>query len=227
MLDATKAAQALHYTEWGLEREKMPYGGERCWPSNWVPSIWSVREMWPGDNYHLALAYFQTGLADDGWNILRGTFPHMAFYGPVPGDLGYPCGATDFNDCASMFCRVVVEGLFGYRPDYPNRRRHHRAAVSERLGSRRHQDAGFLADLPAGAVRSRAHQTGNAPFPLAGARNENQTRARQRPARQVPAGTVLRLRRAVCGGADLYEGGSRIGHRMASHRQPAGDREDR
>ncbi len=120
MLDTVKAAQALHYTEWGLEREQMPYGGERVWPSNWVPSIWSLREMWPGDNYHLALAYFQTGLADDGWSVLRGTFPHMAFYGPVPGDLGYPCGGTDFNDCASMFCRVVVEGLFGYRPDYPN-----------------------------------------------------------------------------------------------------------
>jgi hypothetical protein len=120
MLDAVKSAQSLHYTEWGLEREKMPYGGERVWPSNWVPSIWSLREMWPGDNYHLALAYFQTGLADDGWNVLRGTFPHMAFYGPAPGDLGYPCGSTDFNDCASMFCRTVVEGLFGYRPDYPN-----------------------------------------------------------------------------------------------------------
>ena len=120
MLDAEKSAQALHYTEWGLEREKMPYGGERCWTSNWLPSLWSLRELWPGDNYHLALAYFQTGLADDGWTILRGTFPHMAFYGPVPGDLGYPNGSTDFNDCASMFCRAVVEGLFGYRPDYPN-----------------------------------------------------------------------------------------------------------
>jgi len=120
MLDAEKSAQALHYTEWGLEREKMPYGGQRCWTSNWVPSIWSLREMWPGDNYHLALAYFQTGLAEDGWNVLRGTFPHMAFYGPVPGDLGFPNGGTDFNDSASMFCRTLVEGMFGYRPDYPN-----------------------------------------------------------------------------------------------------------
>jgi hypothetical protein len=120
MLPTDLAAKSLYYTEWGLEREKMPYGGERVWPSNWVPSLWSLREMWPGDDYHLALAYFQTGLADDGWNVLRGTFPLMAFYGPVPGDLGYPCGGTDFNDCASMFCRAVVEGLFGYRPDYPN-----------------------------------------------------------------------------------------------------------
>ena len=120
MLDSNQAARALYYTEWGLQREDMPYGGQRCWTSNWVPSEWSLREMWPGDNYHLALAYFQTGLADDGWNVLRGTFPWMAFYGPVPGDLGNPNGGTDFNDCASMFCRTVVEGLFGYRPDYPN-----------------------------------------------------------------------------------------------------------
>jgi hypothetical protein len=120
MLNTSQAARALFYTEWGLERENMPYGGKRCWTSNWVPSVWSLREMWPGDNYQLALAYFQTGLADDGWTLLRGTFPHMAFYGRVPGDLGFPNGGTDFNDCASMFCRTVVEGLFGYRPDYPN-----------------------------------------------------------------------------------------------------------
>jgi hypothetical protein len=120
LLDPGQAERALYYTEWDLEREPMPYGGHRCWTSNWVPSEWSLREMWPGDNYHLALAYFQTGLADDGWDLLRGTFPAMAFYGPVPGDLGYPNGGTDFNDCASLFCRTVVEGLFGYRPDYPN-----------------------------------------------------------------------------------------------------------
>ncbi|MCX7047030.1 MAG: hypothetical protein NTX50_16265, partial [Candidatus Sumerlaeota bacterium] len=120
LLSREQAAQSIHYTEWELERVAMPYGGVQCWPSAWVPSIWSVREMWPGDNYHLALACFQTGLAEEGWELLRGTFPQMMFFGPVPGDLGFPNGGTDFNDCASMFCRTVVEGLFGYRPDYPN-----------------------------------------------------------------------------------------------------------
>jgi hypothetical protein len=120
LLSAEQAAQSLFYTEWGLERERMPYGGERVWPSNWVPSLWSLREMWPGDNYHLAMAYFQTGMADEGWNVLRGTFPHLMFFGPVPGDLGHTAGGTDFNDCASMFARTVVEGLFGYMPDYPH-----------------------------------------------------------------------------------------------------------
>jgi hypothetical protein len=120
LLDTEQSAEALQYSEWGLERVKLPYGGEQCWPSNWVPSIWSVREMWPGDNYALALAYFQTGLPDDGWKLLRGTFPQQLLFGTVPGDLGHPAGATDFNDCVSPFARSVVEGLFGYTPDYPN-----------------------------------------------------------------------------------------------------------
>jgi hypothetical protein len=121
LLDTEQAAQALQFSEWGLERVKMPYGGDQCWPSQWVPSIWSVREMWSGDNYQLALAYFQTGLADDGWKVLHGTFPQQMLYGKVPGDMGHPAGGTDFNDCNSMFARAVVEGLFGYIPDYPNK----------------------------------------------------------------------------------------------------------
>ena len=119
LLDPEQAAQALQFSEWGLERVKMPYGGDQCWPSNWLPSIWSVREMWPGDNYQLALAYFQAGLPDDGWKVLRGTFPQQMLYGNVPGDMGHPAGGTDFSDCNSMFARAVVEGLFGYAPNYP------------------------------------------------------------------------------------------------------------
>jgi hypothetical protein len=119
LLTAEQAAESLEYTETSLERITMPYGGQQCWPSNWVPSIWSVREMWGGDNYQLALAYFQAGLADDGWAILRGTFPQQMLFGMTPGDMGNPAGGTDFNDCNSVFARAVVEGLFGYRPDYP------------------------------------------------------------------------------------------------------------
>jgi hypothetical protein len=118
LLTQEQAAESLQFTETGLERVQMPYGGEECWPSNWVPSIWSVREMWAGDDYQLALAYFQTGLGDDGWKVLRGMFPETAMFGNVPGDMGHAAGGTDFNDCNSMFGRAVVEGLFGFRPDY-------------------------------------------------------------------------------------------------------------
>jgi len=120
LLDAKQSAQALHYTEWGLERVAMPFGGTRCWMSNWVPAPWSVREMYPGDNYALALAYFRAGLSEDGWDILRGNYLESIYYGVVPGGLACSNGGTDFSDVLSMFCRTVVEGLFGYRPDYPN-----------------------------------------------------------------------------------------------------------
>ena len=118
LLDTEQSAQALYYSEWALERDKMPWGGEQVWPSNWVPSIWSVREMWSGDDYQLAFAYFQTGLPDEGWKVFHGMFPQQLLYGLVPGDMGHPAGGTDFNDCNSVFARTVVEGMFGYRPDY-------------------------------------------------------------------------------------------------------------
>jgi hypothetical protein len=122
LLNPEESAQAIDYTSRELERIHPGYGGEQCWPSNWLPSVWSVREMWPGDNYHLALACFQTGLPEEGWKLLRGTFPQQMLFGPVPGDMGHAAGATDFNDCNGMFARAVVEGLFGYVPDYPNGR---------------------------------------------------------------------------------------------------------
>ena len=129
---AEQALQALHYTEWGLERIKLPYGGELCHTSNWVPSKWSVRELYGGDNYHLALTYFQTGLGDAGWELLRGAFLESGYgderpkaaYGNIknylsPGGLSHPACSIDFNDITTMFCRATVEGLFGCRPDYP------------------------------------------------------------------------------------------------------------
>jgi hypothetical protein len=130
-----EAIRALHYTEWGLERVALPYGGELCFTSNWLPSIYSVRPLYGGDIYHLALAYFRTGLSDAGWNLLKGTFTESGFgdlkpkvaYGNrcnflSPGGLSHPNCSVDFTDIASGFCRSVVEGLFGYLPDYPNGR---------------------------------------------------------------------------------------------------------
>ena len=115
-----QALQALYYTEWALERIPMPYGGELCQPSNWVPSKWSVRDMFNGDSWHLALAYFQAGLADEGYSLLLGVLLESAYAGAVPGGFSHIGAGTDFADSKDMFARAVVEGLFGYVPDYPN-----------------------------------------------------------------------------------------------------------
>ena len=129
-----EAIRALHYTEWGLERIALPYGGELCHTSNWLPSVWSTRQLYGGDIYHLALTYFRMGQSDAGWKLLKGTFkesgygdlkPKAAYGGSTtnrlsPGGLSHPWGSVDFSDISSGFCRSLVEGLFGYLPNYPN-----------------------------------------------------------------------------------------------------------
>jgi hypothetical protein len=119
MTSFEEAIQALHYTEWALENVRPKTGGRRVWFSNWVPSKWSARELYHGDNYHLALAYFRAGLANEGYEILRGNLLDAGFAKVVPGAQALPEGGCDFNDVLSMFCRAVVEGLFGFAPDLP------------------------------------------------------------------------------------------------------------
>ena len=83
-LIAVETVQALYYTEWGLQRDVSSLGGERCWTSNWVP--WpGLRELYPGENYHLALAYFQAGLADEGWKLLMGNYREGLYNSIAPG----------------------------------------------------------------------------------------------------------------------------------------------
>jgi hypothetical protein len=115
-----ESAQALHYTEWALENVRPAFGGRRVWTSNWVPSKWSVREIYHGDNYHLALAHFQSGLPEQGWELLQGNMLDTAFARVAPGSQSMAGAGTDFGDILPLFCRTVVEGLFGYSPDRPN-----------------------------------------------------------------------------------------------------------
>ncbi len=122
MTTPQQALQALYYTEWALERTHFPFGGELCQLSNFVPWKWSVRDTFGGDVCALALAYFQTGLPNEGWELLLGATLESAYASSVPGGLSHIGAGTDFSDNCHMFARTVVEGLFGFEPDYPNRR---------------------------------------------------------------------------------------------------------
>lgn len=116
-----QAIESVYYSEWALQNDTLSSsGGRQVWTSNWVPGIWSIREKWAGDNYHLALAYFKAGLPEDGWNIMQATYMHTAFDHYIPGNLGGQQGGTDFGDCVHTFSRALVSGLFGFSPDYPN-----------------------------------------------------------------------------------------------------------
>ena len=121
MLSQEEAAQALYYTEYALERRQCKLGGELCQLSNWLPHVWSTRDYFAAENYCLALSYFQTGLSDEGWKLIKGNYRESMYNYNVPGNTDYSKTlATDFTDATNMFARILVEGLYGYQPDYPN-----------------------------------------------------------------------------------------------------------
>ncbi len=119
ILDENEAAQALYYTEYGLERVKDDNGGELVYLSNFVPYVWSIRVIQLGDVLHLALAYFQIGLFDDGWKLLKGVYREGCYHERIPGGFKSDNTSTDFGDIVSMYNRVIVEGLYGIRTNYP------------------------------------------------------------------------------------------------------------
>ncbi len=139
MSTPAQAWQAMYYTDWAMEHFAFPFGGEMRQTSNYVPGQWSIRETYPGDNFGMALGYFLAGQGDEGWSLLRGTMVHSMYGDPSPmrgygneagvygrpnilspGGLSHPNCGIDFNDITSSFGRAVVEGVFGYQPDYPN-----------------------------------------------------------------------------------------------------------
>jgi hypothetical protein len=138
LTDAARSWQAMRYTKWEMERLLFPFGGEMRYSTNFVPGMWSVRELYHGDNFAMALGHFLGGMNDEGWDIFRGTMLETMYHDPKakagysredgsfgrpnirsPGGLSHPNCGIDFNDITTMFARALVEGLFGWRPDYP------------------------------------------------------------------------------------------------------------
>jgi len=106
LLDATETGleyERLQFSEWGLERVKMPYGGDQCWPSQWVLRLVGSRNV-AGRQLPARAGLFSSRFGDDGWKVLRGTFHSKCCFGKVPATWD-PAGGTDFNDCNSMFAR--------------------------------------------------------------------------------------------------------------------------
>ncbi|MBR4072925.1 MAG: hypothetical protein IKK24_03175 [Clostridia bacterium] len=101
MCDDFQKFSALWYSKWALENRRVA-GGRSVVFSNWVPSIWSVRKASNEENYHLALGFFKAGLGDEGYDIIRN---HRA-------------SAT--VSCCNTFAHAIINGMFGYCPDYPN-----------------------------------------------------------------------------------------------------------
>lgn len=123
MIDHFRAYRTLRFTENHIKNiETSGFGGRLCYSSNWLPKQYSNCGLFPAENAHLALAYFQTGLKKEGKKILDG-IADCYFTGRNPGFASHiqsargtsDFGDQDFSDVSSTYLRLVVEGLFGIR----------------------------------------------------------------------------------------------------------------
>jgi hypothetical protein len=123
--DVFQAWQMLHYVDTQIEHVPIEGDAETIWTSNWVPWIWSVRDILGSEVAHTALANWQVGRRDEAWQLYRGALLDAMLYSGVPGACqgtsiysGRNAGvASDFSCSVGMFGRTLVEGLFGITPD--------------------------------------------------------------------------------------------------------------
>ena len=123
VVDAFQAYQMLRFTETELRNERtLNRNGRLVYSSNWYPKKYSTCGLFPAENIHLALVYFQLGLSEKGLELLNaivdsyfgGKNPGMAAH-VLTGHCVADLGDQDFTDVSSMYLRLIVEGLFGIR----------------------------------------------------------------------------------------------------------------
>jgi len=93
--------------------------------TNWQPYTWSINNVALAENLHTSLAYWQSGEAENAFQLWRsalvesmylgsspGNFQQLSFYDAVRGEL-----YRDFADPIGIAARTLTEGLFGIVPD--------------------------------------------------------------------------------------------------------------
>ena len=93
--------------------------------SNWMPYDWSINNVAPAEVMHTALAYFQAGRADAGYNLLKANIMDNMYYGQSPANFGqtshYDAARgecyRDFGDVIGISSRTLIQGLFGIIPN--------------------------------------------------------------------------------------------------------------
>ena len=123
VVDMFQSYQMLRFTETELCNERtVNRHGRLVYSSNWYPKKYSTCGVFSAENIHLALAYFQVGLKEKGFEILN-AIVDVYFTGKNPGLASHvltgrgaaDLGDLDFSDVSSMYLRLIVEGLFGIR----------------------------------------------------------------------------------------------------------------
>ncbi|MFT3784114.1 MAG: DUF4450 domain-containing protein [Nibricoccus sp.] len=93
--------------------------------SDWMPYTWSINNVVMGENIHTALAFWQSGRAEEAYLLLKSALTASMFMGISPGNVGSMNyldvyrreSQRDFGDGSGVTSRAIVEGLFGIKPD--------------------------------------------------------------------------------------------------------------
>ena len=134
LTDMFQSYQQLQYVETHLD--SCAWGdGLIYWSSNWMPAykdgnrshFYTSRSLASAENFNLALAYYRIRQSDVSYKLLRGgvyacynnLYPLAMGYTATPEAKAYH--SIDFTDVTSTYIRAIVEGLFGIRPNLPER----------------------------------------------------------------------------------------------------------
>ncbi|SFW28366.1 DUF4450 domain-containing protein [Chitinophaga sancti] len=98
--------------------------------SNWMPYTWSTNNVAFAEVMHTALAYFEAGRNEAGFQLFKSAILDGMYLGDSPGNFGqisfYDAARgecyRDFGDAIGVAARLLVQGLFGIRPDALNKR---------------------------------------------------------------------------------------------------------
>lgn len=98
--------------------------------TNWLPYSWSVNNVAFAEVGHTALAFWQTGRADEAFRLFKSAVLDGMYLGASPGNIGqisfYDAARgecyRDFGDPIGVYSRALIQGLFGVTPDLLNGR---------------------------------------------------------------------------------------------------------
>lgn len=93
--------------------------------TNWMPYDWSINNVAQAEVMHTALAYFEAGRPEEGFNLMKSCVIDGMYLGKSPanfGQISYYDAALgecyrDFGDDIGISSRTIIQGLFGIRPN--------------------------------------------------------------------------------------------------------------
>lgn len=98
--------------------------------SNWMPYSQGVNNVIAAEVMHTALAYFQAGRPEAGYQLMKANILDQMYDGQGPANFAQTsqydkvCGehGRDDSDCMGISARTLIQGLFGIQPDALNGR---------------------------------------------------------------------------------------------------------